>query len=397
MNIRSFFTLIILLNAVLVFAQKNKAKKDTPEQNPSGNLIPNSGFEDADFKALKGYGLLTTLCPSWTSPNEISADLFKEGVKSTKIGIPANDFGVQEAQTGSAYSGFTAFTKDPKKNRSYLQVQLNKPLEKDQLYCVKINISLADLSKYAVNNVGVFLSNKKISHKDNYALTFQPQILEKMNKPVTMMDGWQTICGTFIGTGEEQYAIIGGFGEESKMKTEKVKKPAGITGSAINGAYYYLDNVEIIPITANSQCSCTKADERQPELIYSRSAARGEKMTPQQIIGSSSVYYAFLSTEVHSMFETELAEVVELLKSNPNINIELAGHSNTEEISEAKLNDRYSDLALKRADALKKFLVDAGISESRITVSSKEDTSPASTMNTPMAKAQNRRVEILVK
>src|SRR5690606_24521197 len=109
-------------------------------------------------KSLKSYGQLTELCQPWMTPNEASADVFAVGTKGTKAACPVNDFGVQEPLSGSGYAGFMAYTKDPKKYRTYIQGKLKTTMVKDQLYCVKMNVSLADLSKYGVNNVGIFLS-----------------------------------------------------------------------------------------------------------------------------------------------------------------------------------------------------------------------------------------------
>jgi outer membrane protein OmpA-like peptidoglycan-associated protein len=61
------------------------------------------------------------------------------------------------------------------------------------------------------------------------------------------------------------------------------------------------------------------------------------------------------------------------------------------------VNPLYAEMAKKRAEAVKTALVNAGVSADRITVTSKDDTSPANTKATPMAKAQNRRVELIAK
>jgi outer membrane protein OmpA-like peptidoglycan-associated protein len=264
------------------------------------------------------------------------------------------------------------------------------------LYCVRYNLSLAEISKYGVNNVGVFISDRKLTNPDDNAISLEPQILEKSNKSIVNVDGWESICKTFIGSGKEEYIIIGGFGPEDKMKLEKVKKaPGGMIQG--NEAYYYIDNVEIFEVEAGSQCACSKADSYTPDMIYSRASAKAPNLKPAQVIEASNVYFAALSAEVPVQFNKELDEIAAILMSSPQMNLEIIGHSDTDEVNEAKLRPVLKGMALKRAEAVKKYLTDKGIGEQRITVVTKDNTVPASTKPTDVSQAQNRRIEFKVK
>jgi outer membrane protein OmpA-like peptidoglycan-associated protein len=403
MNIRYFALALCVAIAGNTFAQSKKTSgksdkaKETETTEVSDNLVANPSFEDCNIKTLKAYGQLNELCSPWFSPNKTSADLFAEGVKGTKVVAGTNDYGKQSPMDGTCYGGFRAYTKDPKKSRTYLETKLTTRLEKNQLYCVRINVSLADLSKFAVNNIGVFFSDRKIQNQNDFALTFTPQVTEKSNKVINNLDGWETICATFIATGNEEYIVIGGFGEDGKMKVEKVKKPAGVTGTVLNDAYYFIDNIEIVPVDAASQCICGRADKMEADLIYSRSSAKSPGMTPQQMIQASGIYFAALSAEIPAMFETDITEIARIMKENASIKLELIGHSDADETPEAKVNPNYAEMAKKRAEAVKTALINAGVPADRITVTSKDDTSPANTKATPMAKAQNRRVELIAR
>lgn len=402
MKIKISLLAIAVILSFSMAAQSKKGGKNAETQTESdGNLVPNGSFENVhskEMKGLKGYGQLTTVCENWITPNKTSADLFHTDVKSPKISIPLSDYGTEEALDGNAYAGFRAYSKDPKKTRTYLEVQLTSKLVKDQLYCVRFNVSLADLSKFAVNNVGIFFSDRKVANTtaDN-ALTFTPQVLEKSNKPLNTLQGWQTVCAVYLAKGGEEFIIIGGFGTEDQMKVEKVKKPASQQGVVMNESYYFLDKVEVRQVEAQSQCFCGKPEDRDPELIYSRASANTPGMKADQIIRNSGVYFSYLSPEVPEQFNQELASIAELLKTNPALKIELVGHSESDEVNEAKINVRYGGMALSRAEKVKQFLVDKGVDAGRIEVSSKDNTAPASDKTTPMGKAQNRRVEFMVK
>jgi outer membrane protein OmpA-like peptidoglycan-associated protein len=361
------------------------------------NLVMDPSFELDDVKLLKTYGQLPIMLKNWGSPNEAKADLYNTMAKASKVAIPKNDMGTEEAFEGSGYAGFRAFTKDPKKTRTYLQAKLSKKLVKDKLYCVKFNVSLSDLSKWGTNNVGMYFSDRKLQNANTNALTFIPQITEKSNAPIVTMSGWETICGTFLSTGKEEYFIIGCFGEEDNIKLEKVIKPATQEGMIMADAYYYIDNVEVIEIESVDGCFCGKTEDRDPDLIYSRSSAKKIDMKPGEIVNATSVWFSYLSVELPAMFEAELQEVAKLMQSNPNMKVELTGHTDNDEQNETKTKKIYVGLALRRAEAVKQFLVDNGVSASNISVVGKDNSMPATDKTTPMGKAQNRRVTFQVK
>lgn len=403
LNLRLIALLFAVLFASAAIAQKDKksSKKDEEESmymEDDDNMVPNGSFENVtDLKALKQQGQLKELCPPWYTPNSTPADVFSSGVKSTKVAVPKNDLGTQIPSNGQNYAGFRAFTKDPKKTRTYLQVKLKKRLTKGQLYCIRFDISLADLSKNGVNNIGMVISDRQLITNDDAALTLAPQIIDKTNKAITIMDGWETICGTYSADGDEEYIIIGAFGAEDKMKQEKVKKPASETGVVLNESYYYIDNVEIKEIEATSQCKCSKEEAKGPDLIYSKAGVVDENLTPKEKLEAASVYFGAFSADVPAMFEEEIGRMAALMKENASFKLELEGHTENEEAEEAKIKPHLRDLATRRAEAVKTALVAAGVDAARIAVVSKDNTVPANTRPTPLAKAQNRRVEFNVK
>ena len=387
-----------LLLAVLTFAVVGataQKKTDKAAAAPQG-IVPNGNFDDFEFKSLKTTNQVDLALP-WITPNVTMADLFSKGVKSPKIQVPTNEHGIQEPASGSSYAGFRAYSKDPKKTRTYLEVKLSQKLVKGQQYCIRYSLSLAELSKFAVNNVGVYVTEKKLQYSKDNAIMVEPQVTITDNVAINIMDSWEHICGTFTASGGEEYIVIGGFGAEDKMKVEKMKKPSGVSGTVANEAYYYLDNVEIVAIDAKSQCNCSKKSKPQAQFIYSSSVARETGAKPADIVNSTVVYFAGLTEMIPGQFDSNIEEVAALMKANPTMNIELIGHSDADETAEAKVDEEVSNMAEKRANSVKEALVGFGISATRISVTSAEDTQPASTFNSPSGHAQNRRVVFKVK
>ena len=356
------------------------------------NLVPNGGFEDTNIKKLKSYGQMEEFCMDWFAATDVPADVFGEGAKGDKVGIPENNYGTQDAATGLCYAGFRAYSKDPKLKRSYIEVKLPNTLEKNVMYCVSFDISLADKSRYAVNEIGVIVSDRKIEQPNDGDMIQNADVKQKTNKVFQYMEGWEKFCGTFVGTGQEEYILIGGFGGRNNMEIEKVSRPSGMTGAQINHAYYFIDNVSIVAIQAKSQCKCSKADERDMDLVYGSSSVMDEDMSDAEKIKASVVYYAFLKRTPTGAGKETVNNVIEILKANPGMSINIVGHSDDDERSEGAVNARYARIGKNRADQVRRMLEAAGISSTRIDVTDMSNMDPANTRDSEISRAQNRRV-----
>ena len=83
-----------------------------------------------------------------------------------------------------------------------------------------------------------------------------------------------------------------------------------------------------------------------------------------------------------------LMKVVDIMETFAETTFEIVGHTDNVGIKEKNMQ-----LSADRAAAVKNFLVDKGISESRIVTSGKGDTQPVASNKTPEGRAQNRRIE----
>lgn len=356
------------------------------------NLVPNSGFEDTNIKKLRSYGQMEEVSMDWFSATEVPADVFGDGAKGDKIGIPTNDYGTQEPAAGLCYAGFRAYSKDPRMQRSYLEVKLPQMLDRDVMYCVSFDISLADLSRYAVNDIGVVVSDRKIEQPNLGDMILQPDVKQKTNKVFQFAEGWEKFCGTFVGTGQEEYIVIGCFGSRSEMTIEKVKRPMGMTGPQLSHAYYFVDNVEIIEIQAKSQCVCSAVEERDMDLVYGSSSVQDEDMTDVEKINASAIYYAFLKRTPTGSGKQTVADIATILKANPSMRINIVGHCDDDEASEGKINARYKMIGKNRGDQIRRMLEAAGVPATQFSVSDIGAQDPANSRDTDISRAQNRRV-----
>ena len=369
------------------------------------NLVPNPSFEqvseDAKEKDIKSFGLINVFSEEWGGATEVAPDLFMEREKESKVTIPCNDYGYQDPADGVFYAGFRAYSKSPKLKRSYLQVQLTEKLEENQMYCVSFDLSLADLSRYAVPDIGAILSDRKIERGGTAPIVQKPDVQHKSNKSMVYMDGWETVCGTFTGTGEEEYLVIGCFGGDASIEEEKVARSTGhrdcFTGKPQQPqAYYYVENVKVEAIEALSQCKCGAADERDMDLVYGSTSNLPEDASVQEIIRDAAIYYAFLKRMPTTSGKNTIATIAKLMKEDASLNLEIVGHCDDDEFNEGKINVRYKGVGKKRAGQVKRLLEAEGISADRITVTGRENSDPASTRDSEIARAQNRRVTFSV-
>ncbi|PLK42884.1 OmpA family protein [Emticicia sp. TH156] len=88
---------------------------------------------------------------------------------------------------------------------------------------------------------------------------------------------------------------------------------------------------------------------------------------------------------------TELDKLVQMLKENPKVNIEIIGH--TDNVGDPRLNLYLSEL---RAKAVSNYLFNKGVSASRMTSSGKGQQQPVAPNDTEETRQKNRRVEFKV-
>ena len=86
-----------------------------------------------------------------------------------------------------------------------------------------------------------------------------------------------------------------------------------------------------------------------------------------------------------------LQQLAEVLKSNPDIDINVEGHTDSDGSA-----DKNWDLSVSRATSVVKVLTDYGVNPDRVTASGRGEHLPLTSNSTSTGKAQNRRTEIIL-
>lgn len=92
---------------------------------------------------------------------------------------------------------------------------------------------------------------------------------------------------------------------------------------------------------------------------------------------------------IKAQSETVLRDITGILNEYPSANFTIEGH--TDSVGSASSNERLSD---SRAASVKNFLINSGVSSSRLTSRGYGETTPISPNTTKAGRANNRRVEI---
>lgn len=102
------------------------------------------------------------------------------------------------------------------------------------------------------------------------------------------------------------------------------------------------------------------------------------------------INFDFNSDKIKDESKQTLDQIVGILKENSDWKMTVEGH--TDNIGGESFNQTLSE---KRANAVKKYLTDAGIDESRLTAKGVGLSKPVSTNDTEAGRARNRRVELV--
>lgn len=364
--LRKFLVLFLSLAAAGLCAQ-------TPTDGQ--NIVPNPGFERFVSPPVgwsyKG-AFFGQVVKYWFSATTASPDVYGPGVKVPQDWADKG-FGKQTAHDGRCMAGLTLYgcTNGKPHCREYVEIQLAEPLVPGQTYLVEFWVSHLPRS-LQIDKLGAFFSEKRIERQSDELLRLPAQVFAK-NIVATPKDKWVKISGHFQASNEAEYLLIGNFSEDNDTKTEAYRE------DCFNYAYYYIDDIlvkKVPPFIAVP----VKPDDltRQP-------------LEEGKAIQLKNIYFEFDKYELMPRSFVELNKLLQILKDNPKMVIEIVGH--TDNIGKTDYN-KY--LSRRRAKSVVTFLLENGISPGRLRYHGEGEAKPIASNNTEDGRFQNRRVEFVV-
>jgi len=131
-------------------------------------------------------------------------------------------------------------------------------------------------------------------------------------------------------------------------------------------------------------------EERIVEENYTLDIALNPVKEGQSLV-LRNIFFATASYELLDASHTELNKVLELMRKNPGIQVEIEGHTDSEGSEIYNLT-----LSQNRADAVKRYLVEADVSDSQIRSKGYGESKPVADNETEAGRAQNRRTEFRI-
>lgn len=354
------------------------------------NMIENPGFEQIEGK-IKREGAISVAI-GWMSPTKASADLFAGKVKG-ELGTPQNFVGFEEPHGGENYAGIRVFSYNDKEPRQYISTKLKLPLRKDAMYCVKYYVNLAEGSKYASNNIGINFSKKQYNIDENKSIMVPTDVQHRDNPVFNHMFGWEEVCMVYTAQGGEKFLTLGNFYANGDTQNQRLKKVKDFTGTSVMSAYYYIDDISVVMIDDETECDCKiKEHEVHTEYVYEVSPVNPEGMKDDMIVKYTELYFGYGKSDFTKSDLEHLKNLDMVMSSKETYKLTITAHMDSDEAEDEEL----IGLDRKRAEEVKKHLVEKGIAADRITIKTVGATAPADTSGDEIGQAKCRKVTFLL-
>lgn len=331
---------------------------------PAQNLILNPGFEIVDTSYVLPNPPLDTFdyhnIPGWWNPGTGTTDYYNSDGKHKHCG--SRYFGKEmKAHSGNGYGGIYI---ERGKWKEYIAVNLNDTLEAGRNYRFSIWLAMSARSRYAMPKLQIEFWDESYVKVATYNSEYPrsnpkyPAVEIPGTGRASLVNTWTQYTVDFTAVGGE-VSFVFGYLDDYWQSVSLPDNPKNKGQDPY--AYYFMDDLSI-----------TQFDG--PPIP--------RKTTVRPII-----YFDTDKDIIKKQFYSPLDSVVTKLKENAHMTIVVNGFTD----SVGNVEDNL-DLSRRRAEAVKKYLVDHGIAEARITCAWYAESRPAGEEN-----AENRRVEFIFK
>jgi len=328
------------------------------------NLISNPGFEriDPDYELpppLDTFDLHNI--PGWFNPGwNGTTDYYNCDGEHAHCG--SRYFGKEiKAHSGVGYGGIYI---ERSKWKEYIAVNLNSPLEAGKNYRLSMWLAVSQRSRYAMQSMQVefwdvpYVKVATVTSEYPRSNPKYPAITLAGTSRASMVGTWTQLTVEFTAVGGE-ICFVFGYLDDYWRSISLPETPKNKLSDPY--CYYFMDDLELVSFSG-------------PPI-------------PRKTTVRPVIYFDTDKDVIKKEFFAPLDSVVDKLKADANLKVEVNGFTDSVGNVDANL-----DLSIRRAEAVKKYLVDHGIAESRITTAGFAESRPAGTEN-----AENRRVEFVFK
>jgi len=129
----------------------------------------------------------------------------------------------------------------------------------------------------------------------------------------------------------------------------------------------------------------------QLQVVAVKGAVAKIQASIDEQIAGQTIEFDMNSATINPRGKALLDELIPILQSDPRVKIEIAGHTDNTGDPEYNL-----DLSLRRASAVREYLMSRGIGEKRLTAAGYGREKPIADNNTPEGRLKNRRIEFKI-
>lgn len=223
--------------------------------------------------------------------------------------------------------------------------------------------------------------------KDLYEILFIPVSKQKSSQPKLLLlkgiiadaETKAPLQATIELVDNEKNEVIGVYYSNGETGDYMISLPSGKNYGLNVSASGYLFHSE------NFTVADTATYQKITRDIFLEKAKKGAKVILRNI------FFDYDKATLRPESKAELERVYDFLKQNPNIKIEISGH--TDNIGSQEYNQRLSE---HRARAVVEYLIHLGIDEIRLTYKGYGKLQPVATNDTEEGRQLNRRVEFKI-
>ncbi len=194
------------------------------------------------------------------------------------------------------------------------------------------------------------------------------------------------------GQAEDQLVKLGEERERSRLEArtreaDKAHADADAARAGAADAARLASDAAAAASAAAADAALQTADmQRQIDALQAKATERGLVLTLGDVLFTSG------QADIKVGASNNLYRLVTFLNQNPARNVEIEGHTDN-----VGSDDYNQGLSQRRADSVKSFLVQQGISSERIAASGKGEHQPVADNESAGGRQQNRRVEVIIK
>ncbi|MDR6969636.1 hypothetical protein J2X31_003669 [Flavobacterium arsenatis] len=256
------------------------------------NLVMNGDFEQ--FSTLQSQFSPVSLACGWNAANGATPDYFHTDALNINFKVPCNYFGYQsdKIQGNNAYAGFVA--NNVSTNQENIVTTLSSPLLPNSIYQLSFDVSLGEGVSYFLMKPQAYLSTSyNITASNGYITISNPNMLYNSPNFPSVSNSWERVT-IIIETGPvagERFLYLGTLNNHVPSGqvipgTAPGCNYANYGGAVVNATYYYIDNVELVPLEG---ASLNIPDEHCQNIVLSDLSSYIMSAPPNGVFSGSGV------------------------------------------------------------------------------------------------------------